>query len=304
MKMKILFKNLEVRSKKSERIFVIYLILPVIFSFSYCNSQVISDKDVEICKSKFQFAVISDLSSKPINEIIVEIGKSFLGTEYVAHTLEQDGDEQLVINLTGFDCTTFLENVLVFARCIRQNKTTFEDYKKELTFIRYRQGIIDGYPSRLHYFTDWIYNNEKKKIVEDITKDLGGEELTLDMSFISDNPKYYKQLAENPDFISEIKKQEAEINYCREYYFIPKSKVVEVESKIGNGDIVAFTSTINGLDVNHVGIAVRMEDNRIHILHAPDTGSKVQITESSLSEYVMSIKKHSGIIVMRVLEPG
>ena len=301
--MKILFKNLEVRSKKSERIFVIYLILPVIFSFSYCNSQVISDKDVEICKSKFQFAVNSDLSSKPINEIIVEIGKSFLGTEYAAHTLEQGGDEQLVINLTGFDCTTFLENVLVFARCIRQNKTTFEDYKKELTFIRYRQGIIDGYPSRLHYFTDWIYDNEKKKIVEDITKDLGGEELTLDISFMSDNPKYYKQLDQNPDFISEIKKQEAEINYCREYFYIPKSKVADIESKIQSGDIVAFTSTIKGLDVNHVGIAVRMEDNRIHILHAPDTGSKVQITESSLSEYVMSIKKHSGIIVLRVLNP-
>ena len=301
--MKILFSKSKVKGQRSKVFLIFAQLFFIVITFSSLYSQIYSENDVEVCESKFQFAVNSDLSSKSINEIIVEIGKSFLGTEYVAHTLEQDGDEQLVINLTGFDCTTFLENVLVFARCIRQNKTTFEDYKKELTFIRYRQGIIDGYPSRLHYFTDWIYNNEKKKIVEDITKDLGGEELTLDMSFISDNPKYYKQLAENPDFISEIKKQEAEINYCREYYFIPKSKVVEVESKIGNGDIVAFTSTINGLDVNHVGIAVRMEDNRIHILHAPDTGSKVQITESSLSEYVMSIKKHSGIIVLRVLNP-
>lgn len=302
--MKILFSKSNVKGQRSKGFLIFAQLFFIVITFSSLYSQIYSENDVEVCESKFQFAVNSDLSSKSINEIIVEMGKSFLGTEYAAHTLEQDGVEQLVINLTGFDCTTFLENVLVFARCIRRNKTTFEDYKKELTFIRYRQGIMDGYPSRLHYFTDWIYDNEKKKIVEDITKDLGGEELTLDISFMSDNSKYYKQLDQNPNFISEIKKQEAEINYCREYYFIPKSKVAEVESKIGNGDIVAFTSTINGLDVNHVGIAVRMEDNRIHILHAPDTGSKVQITESSLSEYVMSIKKHSGIIVMRVLEPG
>jgi len=304
MKMKILFSKSNVKGQRSKVFLIFAQLFFIVITFSSLYSQIYSENDVEVCESKFQFAVNSDLSSKSINEIIVEIGKSFLGTEYAAHTLEQDGDEQLVINLTGFDCTTFLENVLAFARCIRQNKTTFEDYKNELTFIRYRQGIIDGYPSRLHYFTDWIYDNEKKKIIEDITEDLGGEELTLDLSFMSDNPKYYKQLDENPDFISEIKKQEAEINYCREYNFIPKSKVADIESKIQSGDIVAFTSTIKGLDVNHVGIAVRMEDNRIHILHAPDTGSKVQITESSLSEYVMSIKKHSGIIVMRVLEPG
>ena len=302
--MKILFSKSNVKGQRSKVFLIFAQLFFIVITSSSLYSQIYSENDVEVCESKFQFAVSSDLSSKSINEIIVEIGKSFLGTEYAAHTLEQDGDEQLVINLTGFDCTTFLENVLVFASCIRQSKTTFEDYKKELTFIRYRQGIMDGYPSRLHYFTDWIYDNEKKKIVEDITKDLGGEELTLDISFMSDNPKYYKQLDQNPDFISEIKKQEAEINYCREYFYIPKSKVAEAESKIGNGDIIAFTSTIKGLDVNHVGIAVRMEDNRIHILHAPDTGSKVQITESSLSEYVMSIKKHSGIIVMRVLEPG
>ena len=302
--MKILFSKSNVKGQRSKVFLIFAQLFFIVITFSSLYSQIYSENDVEVCESKFQFAVNSDLSSKSINEIIVEIGKSFLGTEYAAHTLEQDGDEQLVINLTGFDCTTFLENVLAFARCIRQNKTTFEDYKNELTFIRYRQGIIDGYPSRLHYFTDWIYDNEKKKIIEDITEDLGGEELTLDLSFMSDNPKYYKQLDQNPDFISEIKKQEAEINYCREYNFIPKSKVADIESKIQSGDIVAFTSTIKGLDVNHVGIAVRMEDNRIHILHAPDTGSKVQITESSLSEYVMSITKHSGIIVMRVLESG
>ena len=121
------------------------------------EAQIFSDKDVEICKSKFELAVSESLSTQPIGKVIVEIGKSFIGTDYEAHAIEKEGEEQLVINLTGLDCTTFLENVLVFARCIKKGKTSFEDYEKELTFIRYRNGIINKYPSRLHYFTD--FNN-------------------------------------------------------------------------------------------------------------------------------------------------
>jgi hypothetical protein len=266
-------------------------------------AQVYSQEDEKVCNSKFQFAVNSELSAKPISEVVVEIGKSFMGTNYLAYGLERDGDEQLVINLTGFDCTTFLENVLVFARCIKQNKTSFEDFKAELTLIRYREGKINKYPSRLHYFTDWIYDNEKKKIITDVTEELGGEELLLKLSFMSDNPQYYKQLEQNPDFISVIRKQESEINFCREYFFIPKLKVADVESEFQNGDIVAFTSNIRGLDVNHVGIAVKMENGRTHILHAPEAGTKVQITEQPLSEYIMNVKKHTGVIVLRVNEP-
>src|SRR3972149_4984568 len=141
-----------------------YLVLFLFFApFSF--PQIFSDNDVEICNSKFQLAVDKNLASKSINKIIVEIGKSFFGTDYIAHTLETEGEEQLVINLTVLDCTTFLENALVFARCIKKGKTSFEDYQKELILIRYRNGIIDQYPSRLHYFTDWIFDNEKKGIV-------------------------------------------------------------------------------------------------------------------------------------------
>ena len=119
---------------------------------------------------------------------------------------------------------------------------------------------------------------------------------------MSTHPESYKHLKENPKFIPEIKDQEKEINE-REYYFIPKSKIEDVESKIESGDMIAFTSNIKGLDVNHVGIAVRMEDNQIHILHAPEPGTKVQITPLPLSEYISKIKHDTGIIVFRAVEP-
>lgn len=291
-------------SGEKSMFFKIGLIIFLSFSlFSFkINSQVFSEKDVEICNSKFTLAVDKSLNQKPINEVVAEIGKSFLNTEYVAHTLEKEGDEQLVINLTGLDCTTFLETSLTFARCIKKGKTSFQDYQNELTFIRYRDGKLDKYPSRLHYFSDWIYNNQQKGIVKDITEEIGGKPIRFKVNFMSENPKFYKQLQDNPAFIPIIKKQEEEIN-SRQYYYIPENDIEKVESKIQSGDIIALTTSDKGLDIGHVGIALKMDDGRIHFLHAPLVGSKVQITETPLSDYAKKIKKHTGIIVLRVLEP-
>lgn len=277
-------------------------LLALLMLSSNLIAQSFSEKDVEICNSKFSLAANKSLKDKPINEVIFEIGKSFLGTEYAAHTLEKDGDENLVINLTGLDCTTFLETALTFSRCIKKDKTSFEDYQNELTFIRYRDGKIDKYPSRLHYFSDWIYNNQQKGIVKDITKEIGGKSIKFNLNFMSENPKYYKQLTENPEFIQLIKNQEKEIN-SRQYYYIPEDDIEKLESKIKTGDLIALTTSDKGLDIGHVGIAVKMDNGRIHFMHAPLVDSKVQITETPLSDYAKKIKKHTGIIVLRVLEP-
>ena len=278
------------------------IFLSVLLFSSNITAQIFSEKDVEVCNSKFEFALDKSLSAKPINEVIVEIGKSFLKTEYVAHTLEKEGEEQLVINLTGLDCTTFLESSLTFARCIKKGKTSFDDYQNELTFIRYRDGKINQYPSRLHYFSDWIYNNQKKGIVKDITEEIGGTKIKFSVGFMSENPKYYKQLKDNHEFIPVISKQEKEIN-SRQYYYIPENDIEKVESKIQTGDLIALTTSDKGLDIGHIGIAIKMDNGRIHFLHAPLVGSKVQITKMPLIDYTKKIKKHTGIIVLKVLEP-
>ena len=122
-------------------------------------SNLLSDPNELICKKKFDFALSLKLTKKPINEVVIEIAKSFLGADYAANTLEAPGKEQLLINLHTLDCVTFYENSLVLARCIKKNTMTFEDYKKELQFVRYRGGIIDQYPSRLHYTSDYFFDN-------------------------------------------------------------------------------------------------------------------------------------------------
>ncbi|NUN68938.1 MAG: DUF1460 domain-containing protein [Bacteroidetes bacterium] len=280
----------------------IFTFLLVIFSISFSYSQLFSEVDVEKCDSIFQISVDKNLSQKPINEVLVEIGKSFIGTDYLAHSLEKDGDEQLVINLFGLDCTTFVENVLALSRCVKEKQTSFEDYSEELQFIRYRDGIINGYPSRLHYFSDWIYNNVSKGIVEDITEQIVGKAIQFKLNFMSTHPESYKQLNENPDLIPQIKIQEEEIS-SRIYYYIPKDEVELKEKFINEGDIIAITTTVEGLDIGHLGIAVKMDDERIHLLHAPTVNTKVHITKEPLSDYLMKYKRHSGVIVLKPLEP-
>lgn len=81
---------------------------------------------------------------------LLRIGKSYLGTRYVANTLDRNEVEQLVINTKEVDCLTFVEYTLAQAL-----GSSFAD---NLQRIRYRDGIIKEIPPRLHYTSDWIDN--------------------------------------------------------------------------------------------------------------------------------------------------
>ena len=274
----------------------LFLFLLLFQSILFC--QIYKEMDVNICTSKFNFAEKNNLKLKPLGVIITNIGESFTGTEYKAFALEKEGEEKLVVDLSGLDCTTFIENVLSFARLIKKDSSSFNSFVNELTYIRYRNGVINKYPSRLHYFSDWIYDNVKKDVVKDITKELGGEPVKFDINFMSTHPNLYKHLKENSLFLPVIKAQEEAIN-TRTYYYIPKGKVKSIENKLREGDIIAFTTSVGGLDIGHTGIAVRGSDGRIHLLHAPQPNTRVNTTREPLSDYINIIKKHTGIIVLR-----
>ncbi len=276
--------------------------VPAFVGIPTLKSFFLDDDDALLCSKKFELAASLHLRKKPIGEVVAEMGRSFLGTDYVANTLEQPGEERLVVNLRGLDCVSFYENALVFARCIKKNKTTFEDYEKELQFVRYRGGVIDGYPSRLHYSSDYFYDNEKKRVLKIVTKDIGGVRYRKKISFMSTHTESYRQLRERPEFVAVIQKQEAAIN-SRPLYHIPARVVRKVAPKIRDGDILAITADIPGMDVSHTGIAI-WQSGKLHLLHAPLAGSKVQITEKPLAEYLAASPKRLGIMVARPLEPS
>lgn len=273
-------------------------LLTCLLSVNLFSQTIYTQNDVDICNSKFHLAVNKNLSQKPINEIILEIAKSFIGTEYAASTLEKGEKETLVVNLAGLDCYTLLENSLVLARCIKNGKTSFDDYQKEITNVRYRGGKLKQYPSRLHYFSDWIYEMQKRGIAKDVTKEVGGIVYKKKINFMTTHIDSYKQLKANSMFVDEMKLIEKEIS-ARKYYYVPEDSIAKVESNIQSGDLIALTTDVEGLDIAHVGIAIRSDDGRIHFLHAPNVGYKVQITEKPLADYVLANKKQTGIMVVR-----
>lgn len=281
---------------------IIYVFLFFASSNILFSQSIFSDSDVEICSNKFEFAASQNLIDKPINDVIIEIGKTFLDLEYEAFTLEKGEKEQLVIHLSGLDCYTYFESSLVLARCVKKGRTTFEDFQTELKSIRYRHGIIEDYTSRLHYAADWLYENDKRGIVKDITKEIGGIIYSKKIDFMSTHRESYARLKTNDEFVNKISDLEEELT-TREKYYIPENFIDCAEEKINNGDIILITADARGLDISHTGLAIKMPTGRIHFMHAPLRGKTIQITEQPLGDYIRGLKRHTGIMVARALEP-
>lgn len=265
------------------------------------KAQIYTPQDINTCVEKFQLVIDKKLNHKPIGDVMVAIGNSFIGSLYKAHTLEVAQPETLVVNLRDFDCTTYVESCLALARAAEMKHPTVKKFMEQLQLIRYRGGKINGYPSRLHYFTDWIYDGQKKGIVKDITKSLGGIPYKKKIDFMTTHRSAYKQL-KSDKFYKKIGEIEKELNK-RKLYYIPKDSVAEIENKLKDGDIVAFTTKIPGLDVSHVAMIVKMSNGETRLLEAPDVGLRVRLSYVPLPEYLMNNKKQTGIIVVRPLEP-
>lgn len=269
--------------------------------FNFDNRLLLFDDNEQMCRQKFSIFVREGLKDKPIGDAIIEIGKSFMGTKYIANTLEINSpDEKLVVNLTGLDCVTFVENCLTFVRCLKKDKTTFDDYKSELTNIRYRDGRIDGYASRLNYFCDWIHDNDNKGIVKDISEDLGGIIYNKTINFMSSNIKSYRQLADKTELEGIMAAEEAINN--RSYYYIPSKNISKIYDLLQNGDIIATTTSIAGLDVTHTGYVCKDNEGRTYFLHASSKSKEVIISSKELAEYIAEDSKKTGIMVARPLE--
>ncbi len=228
--------------------------------------------------------------------LIAEIGGFFLDAPYKADTLEVPVKEKLIANLSGFDCTTFVETVLALAGCTIRGKITSAEFRKTLKFIRYRQGNIIGYSSRLHYFTDWLRDGEKKKILKDISRQFDAKAQRKKINYMTAHRMSYPALKNDDEF---QKMLVVEKNISRRVFsVIGKDKVNHQKAKIKNGDIIAFTTIQEGLDVAHVGFALWKGKN-LHLLHASGKAGHVVISPKTLLAYLKSNKNYLGIILAR-----
>ena len=279
------------------REFLLLIIILINSQLGFSQQITCSTKDKEAVEEKIE--AIDRLLQPDFGSTIVSVGKTFMKTPYVAKTLEIGDTETLVVNLQGLDCTTFVENVLAFSKLLRQKDPSFNTFIKNLETIRYKDGELDGYASRLHYFSEWIANNAEKGILKDITGEIGGREITKDINFMSTHRDLYPFLADDTNF-DKIKASENYLN-SQAICVLAQDKISENENLIQSGDIIALATSINGLDVTHTGIATREKDGRIHLLHASTGSMEVEVSKKPLAEYLKGIKSNTGIMVARPL---
>lgn len=236
-------------------------------------------------------------SKLPIGEIVVHVGEHFLGSPYEGGMLDRGIIEELVVELDSFDCVLLVETALAAARAIREGAYRYDDFKANLKKMRYRGGQLEGYCSRLHYFSEWIADNEEKGIVQNVTAGIGGVRLDKTLSFMSRHRESYPRFATNDSLFSGIEQMEKDLAGI-EIYHIPQDRISLSYEEIRHGDIIATSTHVDGLDVSHTGIAYR-DGDRIGFLHAStDGGVKVS---PDLQEYVQNNDIQIGIVVARPL---
>lgn len=236
-------------------------------------------------------------------ELALAVAQEFIGKRYVAGTLENGKAEPLYISCDKLDCTTFVELVTAITISIGHNKKRFGDVCMNLERVRYRGGTRDGYASRLHYTSWWIEDNISKGIIREITKECTHRYRTLDLCFMSKHPWSYPLLKEDTLMQKRIEALEIPFRGIKSSY-IPKEYLNDKEKikYIRNGDIIALVTTIEGLDISHVGFACWKGD-KLHLLHASSGKGKVINDTTTLYEYQRNKSKQIGIKVMRITSP-
>ena len=232
----------------------------------------------------------------------LHFAKQMLGVPYVAGTLDGNEEEQLVVRTDALDCTTFVETVLAFCIADKRGERDFEGFKKALTDVRYRDGILNGYTSRLHYFSDWIRNNEQMGFVKECTSETAcAEPKELWLDFMTTHVDSYLPMKKDASLVEEMAAHEKNWQGTVVSY-IPKEKLdlSSDELKIKDGDVLALVTNIKGLDIVHVGFAFWRE-GKLHLLHASSSAKKVIEDPKTQYESSKNTKAHIGLRAIRVV---
>ena len=249
-----------------------------------------------------------DRRSMALGPRAIKVGELAVGTPYEPYTLEAyikaGGDpkqvEPLTLSLTRFDCVTLVESCLAVARASDDGrKPSWSNFSREVERMRYRGGKRRGYTSRLHYFSEWISDGEKRGLVRDLGKELGGENDTRPLRFMTEHRASYPALADDKVF-AQIGEMEKSLD-GNPRWVIATDRISSIQDRIQTGDVLAFATAIPGIDVTHAAFAYRGNDGVLRVLHAPLSGGAVEITRSTLPEYVARIKRSTGILIARPL---
>lgn len=227
---------------------------------------------------------------------------SFEGTPYAAHTLERE-PEMLTVRLDSVDCTTFVETALALAYTNRERRSSWRDFVYNLRRLRYRNGEVDGYMSRLHYICDWAVDNAHRGNLKDATVLFPAYTYMMrSIDFMSANRDRYPALADSANY---ARLRMLENGYRRHRF--PYIKTNDLRNKttkaaFHNGDVVALVSNLNNLDVTHMGVVVKDETGEPYLLHASSSDKKVEVSKQPLADFMRRNRQWLGVRVFRISE--
>lgn len=246
-------------------------------------------------------------ADRPPGAAAVRVGELAAGTPYVPGTLDAyllaggspRAVEPLTLSLTRFDCVTLVESCLAVARTASLRQPAWGALGAAIERMRYRDGRREGYASRLHYFSEWIADGARRGLVRDLGEELGGSDDTRPLRFMTQHRQSYPALSDEATF-GHIAAMERRLD-DRVRWVIPTAEVARVAPRLETGDILAFATSIPGLDVTHAALAYRDREGILRVLHAPLSGGVVEVTRSTLPEYIAAIRRATGILVARPL---
>ena len=230
---------------------------------------------------------------------VTRIAELFTGVPYAPGTLERDNIETLRVNLDSLDCTTFVETVLALAYTAREHRQRWRDFAYNLRRLRYRNGETNGYSSRLHYVSDWIVDNIARGNIREITAEHPKvRHRVKSLDYMTSHRDLYPALADEDNY-NNMKSVEAGFSNHR-YPYIKGSglKSKHLAEIARDGDIVVFTTSIQGLDATHMGI-IKIADGIPMLLHASSKAGKVLLDQLSVSEYIHR-NRPEGIRLLRL----
>ncbi|MEG4073853.1 DUF1460 domain-containing protein [Microcoleus sp. Pol14C2] len=257
-------------------------------------------EDIARFEKVVQYAKQQNLHDRSIGEIVQAIADNFRGKPYAAGLLDESGEEKLIVTLNKFDCVLFVETVLAIARGIAVQDYDYQNLVNRIEEQRYLNGKMNGYCSRLHYFSEWINDNQKRQTVENITAELGGVPMNKTLNFMSQHRSSYAQMVKDEATYQCIVSQEAELAKTTVNY-IPTNRIKSVYSQLKPGDIVAVATDVKGLDVTHTGLVYRNADGNLGLIHASPAG---EVTVAyDLQRYIRRVESAIGIVVARAKTP-
>lgn len=245
-------------------------------------------------------------AAAPLGRAAARVGELSLGAPYAAATLEHylaDGGspeaEPLTLHLDRFDCVSLVESALAVARTAAARDAGWDRFAREVERMRYRGGARRGYATRLHYFSEWIRDGDRRGMLRDLGPELGAVRDERPLRFMSGHRGSYPALRDDATFAA-IAQMERSLDCCPRN-LIPRDRIPEVTERLETGDVLAFATSIAGLDVTHTGFAYRSPDGVMRVLHAPLSGGVVQVSPGTVADYVNGLRSATGILAARPL---